>query len=201
LQILTSLIRGKFPAVVYWGVLPLIPFIIAEQPRPFGEAPRGRDYAMNILISRPTAYLSLPRGIAAGPWSSLWRHLLPWKPRCFTFHTIGALPIVGPGLEILAMIFFPLFPHEFGFYRTYDRPVGEGFPATGLGPDSPAPRSLLSAQFAPLVAVGRLLRRANREGANTCSCWRPIFFGRGGLIAVIKGVGTPGNHRERATRN
>jgi hypothetical protein len=97
LQILTSLIRGTVPDVVYWGVLRLIPFIIAEQLRPFGEAPRWRDYAMNILISRPTAYLSLPRGIAAGPWSC----------------------------------------------------------------------SLLCAQFGPLVAVGRLQRRANREGANT----------------------------------
>jgi sterol desaturase/sphingolipid hydroxylase (fatty acid hydroxylase superfamily) len=290
LQILASSIRGMFPAVVYWLALPLIPFIIAEQLRPVGEAPRWRDYGLNILISLSTAYLSLPLGIAAGLWSSRLRHLLPWKPVSFSFHTIGALPIVGPDLEILAMIFFPLFLHDCWFYwshriehrvpilwgfhkihhsdermntstwardhflqeswraflsvftlgiiinlyptdagrialystmflvglsmfyhsaicvelpwldrilvtpqvhrihhsvnaehhnrnfadvlpifdivfGTYHRPVREEFPATGLGLDSPAPRSLLSAQFGPLVAVGRLLRLTKREGA------------------------------------
>jgi len=44
-------------------------------------------------------------------------------------------------------------------FGTYDRPEREAFPAAGLGPDFPAPRSLLSAQFGPLVAVGLMLRR------------------------------------------
>jgi sterol desaturase/sphingolipid hydroxylase (fatty acid hydroxylase superfamily) len=291
LQILTSSIRGMFPAIVYWTVLPMAPFIIAEQLRPVGEPPQWRDYGMNILISLSTAGLSLPFGIAAGLSSSRLRHLLPWKPLAFSFHTIGAVPIVGPELEILAMIFFPLFLHDCWFYwshriehrvpilwefhkihhsdermntstwardhflqeswraffsvftlgiiidlhpteagktalystmflvglsmfyhsavrvqvpwldrilvtpqvhrihhsvsaehhnrnfadvlpifdivfGTYHRPVSEGFPETGLGPGSPAPRSLLSAQFGPLVAVGRLLRPARRDSAS-----------------------------------
>jgi sterol desaturase/sphingolipid hydroxylase (fatty acid hydroxylase superfamily) len=290
LQILTSSIRGMFPSIVYWTVLPMTPFIIAEQMRPVGEPPQWRDYGMNILISLSTAYLSLPLGIAAGLSSSRLHHLLPWKPLAFSFHTIGVVPLVGPGLEILAMIFFPLFIHDCWFYwshriehrlpilwefhkihhsdermntstwardhflqeswraffsvftlgmiidlhpteagktalystmflvglsmfyhsavrvqlpwldrilvtpqvhrihhsvsaehhnrnfadvlpifdivfGTYHRPVGEEFPETGLGPDSPAPRSLLSAQFGPLVAVGRLLRPARRDDA------------------------------------
>jgi sterol desaturase/sphingolipid hydroxylase (fatty acid hydroxylase superfamily) len=290
LQILTGSIRGMFPSIVYWTVLPMTPFIIAEQMRPVGEPPQWRDYGMNILISLSTAYLSLPLGIAAGLSSSRLHHLLPWKPLAFSFHTIGVVPLVGPGLEILAMIFFPLFIHDCWFYwshriehrlpilwefhkihhsdermntstwardhflqeswraffsvftlgmiidlhpteagktalystmflvglsmfyhsavrvqlpwldrilvtpqvhrihhsvsaehhnrnfadvlpifdivfGTYHRPVGEEFPETGLGPDSPAPRSLLSAQFGPLVAVGRLLRPARRDDA------------------------------------
>jgi len=44
-------------------------------------------------------------------------------------------------------------------FGTYHRPGREEFPATGLGPDFPAPRSLLSAQFGPLAAVGLMLRR------------------------------------------
>jgi len=50
----------------------------------------------------------------------------------------------------------PIFDIVFG---TYYRPEREAFSATGLGPDFPAPRSLVSAQFGPLVAVGLMLRR------------------------------------------
>jgi hypothetical protein len=62
--------------------------MIAEQLRPFGEAPRC-DYAMNILISRPTAYLcclsELPPvlGVArfcprnSAPWFAVGRLLRP----------------------------------------------------------------------------------------------------------------------------
>lgn len=291
-QILASSMKGMFPGVVYWTILPMIPFIIAKQLRPVGEAPRMRDYGLNLLISLSTAYRPLPLGIAADLWNGRLRQLLPRKPISLSFHAIGALPIVGPGLGILAMIFFPLFLHECWFYRshriehrvpilwefhkihhgdermntstwardhflqeswraffsvftlgmiidlhpaeagkaalystvflvalsmfyhsavrvqlpwldrilvtpqvhrihhsvdvehhnqnfagvlpifdivfgTYHRPVREEFPATGLGPDSPAPRSLLSAQFGPLFAVGRLLRLTKHEGAKS----------------------------------
>ena len=239
---------------------------------------------MKILISLSTVFLSLPLGIAAGLWSGQLRHLLPWKPISFSFHNIGVLPVAGAGLEILAMIFVPLFIHDFWFYwphriehkvpilwefhkihhsdermntstwaqdhflqesgraffpvftlgliidlhlaeagkaalsstifliglsmfyhsairvrlqwldrmlvtppvdrihhsldaehynrnsadvlpifdivfGTYYRPEREEFPATGLGPDFPALRSLLSAQFGPLAAAGLMLRR------------------------------------------
>jgi sterol desaturase/sphingolipid hydroxylase (fatty acid hydroxylase superfamily) len=292
LQILTSSIKGMFPGFLYWAVLPLVPFIIAEQLRPVGEAPQWRDYGLNVLVSLSTACLSLPLGIAAGIWSSQLRHTLPWKPISFSFHTIGALPIVGPGLEVLALIFCPLFLHDCWFYwshriehkvpilwefhkihhsdekmnvstwardhflqegwraffsvftlgmiidlhpaeagkaalystmfliglsmfyhsairvqlpwldrilvtpqvhrihhsvsvehhnrnfadalpifdivfGTYHPPVPEEFPATGLGPESLAPRSFLSAQLNPVIAVGRLLLPTRREGANT----------------------------------
>ena len=115
-QILLSQVKGVFPGLLYWSVLPLIPFIIAEQIWPVGEAPRARDYGMNILISLSTVYLSMPLGIFAGLWSAQLCHLLPWKPISFTFNSIGAVPIVGPGLEILTMIFVPLFLHDLWFY-------------------------------------------------------------------------------------
>jgi hypothetical protein len=95
-QILISSMKGMFPGFLIWAVLPMIPFIIAEQRWPVGEAPRCRDYGMNILISLSTAFLSLPLGIAAGLWSGQLRHLLPWKPISFSFHNMGALPVVGP---------------------------------------------------------------------------------------------------------
>jgi len=119
IQILTGSIRGMFPNVLYFGVLPLIPFIIAEQRWPVDAAPRWRDYGTNILIFLSTAFLSLPLGIAAGLWSSKLRQLLPWKPVSFSFHNIGVVPIVGPGLEILAMIFVPLVIHDFWFYWSH----------------------------------------------------------------------------------
>jgi sterol desaturase/sphingolipid hydroxylase (fatty acid hydroxylase superfamily) len=291
LQTLVSSVKGSFPGVVYWLLLPLIPFIIAEQIRPVGKAPRIRDYWLNILISLSTAYMSLPLGIAAGLWSSKLRQLLPWKPLSFSFHRLGAVPIIGSGLEVLALIFVPLFIHDCWFYwshriehrvsllwefhkihhsdelmntttwardhflqegwraffsvftlglfidlkmheagkaalystmflvglsmfyhsairialpwldyivvtpqvhrihhsvraehqnrnfadvlpifdlvfGTFERPKREEFPATGLGSESPAPRSLLVAQFGPLLAVTRLLRFANRKAAD-----------------------------------
>ena len=74
---------------------------------------------MNILISLSTVFLSLPLGIAAGLWSGQLRHPVPWKPLSFSFHSIGGIPVVGPGLEILAMIFVPLFIHDFCFYWSH----------------------------------------------------------------------------------
>ena len=57
----------------------------------------------------------------------------------------------------------PIFDIIFG---TYQSPVRAEFPPTGLGPDSPAPRSLLAAQFGPLLAIGRLLRPAKADAAS-----------------------------------
>jgi sterol desaturase/sphingolipid hydroxylase (fatty acid hydroxylase superfamily) len=290
LQTLVASARGMFPGIVYWLVLPLIPFIIAEQLWPVGKAPRLRDYWMNILIGFSTAYLSLPLGITAGLWSSKLRHLLPWNPLSLSFRNIAAIPLIGPGLEVLAMIFVPLFIHDCWFYwshriehkvpvlwqfhkihhsdelmntttwardhflqeswraffsvftlglfidlrlaeagkaalystmflirlsmfyhsairiqlpwldyilvtpqvhrihhsvrpehhnknfadvlpvfdivfGTFERPAREEFPAMGLGPESPAPRSLFAAQLGPLIAVGRLLRPTRRDAA------------------------------------
>jgi sterol desaturase/sphingolipid hydroxylase (fatty acid hydroxylase superfamily) len=111
--------RGMFPWLLMWTVLPLIPFVIAEQIWPVHKAPNWRDYGMNILICFSSSYLALPMGIAAGIWSARVRHLLPWEPFSFTFHDIGAIPFAGPGLEILAMIFVPLFVHDFWFYWSH----------------------------------------------------------------------------------
>jgi hypothetical protein len=52
-EILVSAIKGMFPGFVYWAVLPSIPFIIAEPLRPGAEAPRLRDYRINILVTPP----------------------------------------------------------------------------------------------------------------------------------------------------
>jgi sterol desaturase/sphingolipid hydroxylase (fatty acid hydroxylase superfamily) len=115
-HILLSSMKGMFPGLLWWSVPPLIPFIIAEQIWPVHKAPRWRDYGMNILISLSTAYLALPLGIVAGLWSADVRHFLGWKPISFSFHSIGAIPTAGPVLRILAMIFVPLFAHDFWFY-------------------------------------------------------------------------------------
>ncbi len=108
-----------FPDVLIFSVVPLIPFIIAEHIWPVDEAPRFRDYGINVLISLSTAYLSLPLGIAAGLWSAQLRHILPWQPFSFTFHRMGAVPIVGPALELVAMIFVPLILHDLWFYWSH----------------------------------------------------------------------------------
>jgi sterol desaturase/sphingolipid hydroxylase (fatty acid hydroxylase superfamily) len=50
----------------------------------------------------------------------------------------------------------PIFDIVFGTYR---RPGRGEFPATGLGCDFPAPRSIVAAQFGPLGAIGRRLRK------------------------------------------
>ena len=74
--------RECFRGLLYWLVLPLIPFIVAEQLWPVGDAPRWRDYGMNLLISFSTVYLSLPLGIVAGLLSA---HARPFS-RGSRFH-------------------------------------------------------------------------------------------------------------------
>jgi len=115
-QTLLSSLKGMFPDVLIFSLFPMIPFIVAERVWPVGQVPRFRDYGMNVLINLSTACLSLPLGIAAGLWSSQMRHVLPWTPFAFTFHNIGAVPVVGPALELLAMILVPLIIHDSWFY-------------------------------------------------------------------------------------
>src|SRR5438477_5241301 len=107
LQTLTASVKGSFPGIVYWLLLPLIPFIVAEQLRPVGRAPRFRDYWPNILISLSTAYMSLPLGIAAGLLSEQLRPLLPWKPLSFSFRDFGTLPVLSPQLQIVSLVSIP----------------------------------------------------------------------------------------------
>ncbi len=118
-HILLSSMKGMLPTLLLWSIPPLIPFIIAEQLWPVCKAPRWQDYTMNTLISISTAYLALPLGIAAGLWSAHLRQWLPWKPVSFSFRNIGAVPYAGPALEVLAMIFVPLFMHDFWFYWSH----------------------------------------------------------------------------------
>jgi sterol desaturase/sphingolipid hydroxylase (fatty acid hydroxylase superfamily) len=118
-QTLASSLKGILPDVLIFSVLPMIPFIIAERIWPVGQTPRFKDYGGNILISLSTAYLSLPLGTAAGLWSAQLRHVLPWKPLSFTFHNIGALPVIGPPLEFLAMILVPLIVHDSWVYFSH----------------------------------------------------------------------------------
>ena len=68
------------------------------------------------MLSVSTAYLALPFGLLAALWSSQLRHLLPWKPLSLTFHSVASIPVVGRGMEILAMIFVPLLIHDGWFY-------------------------------------------------------------------------------------
>jgi sterol desaturase/sphingolipid hydroxylase (fatty acid hydroxylase superfamily) len=119
MQTLLSSLEGMFPDVLILSVAPLTPFIVAEQIWPVGKAPRIRDYGMNIVISLSTVYMSLPLGIAAALWSGQLRSFLPWKPLSFSFHSISAVPVAGPGLEVLAMIFVPLMLHDLWFYWSH----------------------------------------------------------------------------------
>src|SRR5262249_42329393 len=119
LQTLAASLKGMFPSLFYWLVLPLIPFIIAEQLRPVGDRPQWRDYGTNILISLSTACLSLPLGIAAGIWSGKLHRFLPWRPFSFSFAKIATVPVVGRGLEVAAMILVPLFIHDCWFYWSH----------------------------------------------------------------------------------
>jgi sterol desaturase/sphingolipid hydroxylase (fatty acid hydroxylase superfamily) len=55
-------------------------------------------------------------GILAGMLSGQLREYLPWKPISFILDTIGSVPVIGPMLEMVAMIFVPLLLHDFWFY-------------------------------------------------------------------------------------
>ena len=116
LDLLLTSARNMLPGMLIWFVLPLLPFMVAEQLRPVGEAPRWRDYGMNILIALSSAYLALPLGLLGGLCGTQVRQWLPWKPLAIPFDSIGALPTVGPALEILALIVARLLLHDFWFY-------------------------------------------------------------------------------------
>ena len=118
-QTVLSELRGLFPNLLIFSIAPLVPFVIAERFWPVGKAPRLRDYGMNILISLSTAGLSLPLGILAARWSAELHRWLPWRPHSFTFNTIGAIPLVGPALEIAGMTFVPLVLHDLWFYAAH----------------------------------------------------------------------------------
>jgi sterol desaturase/sphingolipid hydroxylase (fatty acid hydroxylase superfamily) len=119
LQMLVASMKGMFPGLLYWLFLPMIPFMIAEQLRPVTVAPKLRDYWMNVLISISTAYLSLPLGISAALLSGKLHRFLPWKPLSWSFNSMAAVPVVGPGLKLFAMIFVPLFIHDCWFYWSH----------------------------------------------------------------------------------
>src|SRR5688572_10524272 len=116
LELLTTSLKGLFPFLLIWLVLPPLPFIVAERLWPVAQLPRFRDYGANILISITSAVLALPLGIAAYLWSTRLKGVLPWEPISFSFSDLGTVPIVGPAVEILAMIFVPLFLHDLWYY-------------------------------------------------------------------------------------
>ena len=105
--------------MLFFVWLPLIPFIVAERIWPLDSSPRFRDHGVNFLISVSTAYLALPIGIAAALWSAQLRQVLPWKPLSFTFHGIATIPVIGPALEVVAMILVPLLIHDTWFYWSH----------------------------------------------------------------------------------
>jgi sterol desaturase/sphingolipid hydroxylase (fatty acid hydroxylase superfamily) len=112
LRKLAEMFEGK----VLWTVLPLVPFVIAEQLRPAGVRPAWRDYLSNVIISLSTAVLMIPFGLAAGRVAQLLRARLPWAPLGFSFDAVGRVPVVGPALELLVMVAVPLFLHDLWFY-------------------------------------------------------------------------------------
>ena len=107
--------RNATPGLLF-GPLLLVPFFIAEQVWPVERRPGWRDYGLNILISASSVYLALPAGMAAGICSIHLRGLLPWEALAFSFDSIAAVPLAGPALEVLALVFVPLLLHDAWFY-------------------------------------------------------------------------------------
>ena len=56
-----SALKAMFPDVLVLSVVPLIPFIIAEQVWPVGQAPRIRDYGMPSRRARAVGERSMRR--------------------------------------------------------------------------------------------------------------------------------------------
>jgi len=109
-------VRGVWSTTLLWTVLPLIPFIVAEQLRPVGARPRWSDYATNILINLSTVVLTVPSGITAARCGGWLRAHLPWSPLAFSFATLRDLPHGGRALAFMAMVLAPLFLHDLWFY-------------------------------------------------------------------------------------
>lgn len=99
-----------------WTVLPLVPFMVAEQLRPVGVRPAWRDYLSNLTISLSTSVLMVPFGLAAGLLAQQLRAHLPWAPFELSFDTIARVPVAGPALQVAAMVAVPLFLHDLWFY-------------------------------------------------------------------------------------
>jgi len=88
--------------------------LCAEQIWPARERPRWRDYGMNILISlRPP--ISLCRSALRQVCGAANCATAAVEITFLYFRQYGILPLAGPALEILAMIFVPLFLHDLWF--------------------------------------------------------------------------------------
>lgn len=96
--------------------LVLVAVFVAEQFWPVARRPGWCDYGFNILIALSTGLLAMPIGAAAATWSGALRTRLPWQPSSFSFSDIAALPLAGPVLEAIALIFVPLLLHDAWFY-------------------------------------------------------------------------------------
>lgn len=109
---------NALPAVIVPLVV-MIPYIAAEQLWPAVRRPRAREYGFNIAIALIATYLTLPAGVAAGLLAEAVRAALPWQPVALSFASIGQVPQIGGALEILAMIFVPLFVRDAWFYWSH----------------------------------------------------------------------------------
>ena len=109
-------IVGMSWGALAWTVLPLIPFVVAEQLRPAGARTGWQDYLANVAISLSTSVLVIPFGVAAGWLGQQLRTHLPWTPLAFSFDTIGRVAVAGPALRLVAMVCVPLFLHDLWFY-------------------------------------------------------------------------------------
>jgi sterol desaturase/sphingolipid hydroxylase (fatty acid hydroxylase superfamily) len=58
----------------------------------------------------------MPVGMGAGALSHKLHGFLPWRPLSVRFDSLGHVPLVGPPLEVLAMIFVPVVLHDLWFY-------------------------------------------------------------------------------------
>jgi len=110
----------QFPVIVISFPFMLLPYVLLERWRPVGKPPTWREYLLNFAISTSTIAVTAPLGVVAASIAESIRAVAPWPTIAFTFSDIGiGSASIDPILRILAMIFVPLFMHDFWFYWSH----------------------------------------------------------------------------------
>lgn len=117
---LISFYTKQFPTLVISFPILLLPYVLLERWRPVGAPPTWREYQKNFAINISTAAIATPFGIIAAYVAETVRHAAPWPTIAFTFSGIGVgSATIDPILRVVAMIFIPLFMHDFWFYWSH----------------------------------------------------------------------------------
>ncbi len=89
-------------------------------------------------------------------YHSAIRVKLPWLDRILVTPRVHRIYHSADTKHYNTHFTLPIFDIVFGTYR---RPIRNEFAAAGLGAEFPAPRSIWSAPFGPLLAAGTMLMR------------------------------------------